>query len=193
MVLGSVDIFVRSRPRVHPYFQLLMSDLPVGWQKVWFFLRNDANAPLPMFTGSRPIPQHKWGMVWPRNTSAGYNHLRDVVQQLLRGGLTGADLCQPPHPTTLLVRNDHVDVSRTNLSRSSLLHRVGWHGGQHPDLRGPYSWDRSDFWLRPGPFTVRGRQPLDEFARGRRPTMLTTNGSKHKGKGGRLRVPPRHP
>jgi hypothetical protein len=61
MVLGSVDIFVRSEPGVDQYFHLLMSDPSVGWRRVWFFFRNDGNAPLPVFTGNRPIPQPKWG------------------------------------------------------------------------------------------------------------------------------------
>jgi hypothetical protein len=61
MVLGSVDIFVRFGPGVDPYFLLLMLDPPVRWRKVWFFLWNDADAPLPVFMGSRPIPQPKWG------------------------------------------------------------------------------------------------------------------------------------
>jgi hypothetical protein len=60
-MLGSVDIFIRSKPGVDPYFRLLMSDPLVGWQEVWFFLRNDANASLPMFMGRHPIPHPKWG------------------------------------------------------------------------------------------------------------------------------------
>jgi hypothetical protein len=61
VVLGSVDIFIWSGPGVDPYFCLSMSDPPVGWRKVWFFLRNDATALFPMFTGSWPVPQPKWG------------------------------------------------------------------------------------------------------------------------------------
>jgi hypothetical protein len=37
-----------------------MSNPPVKWRKVWFFLRNDADASLPVFMGSRPMPQPKW-------------------------------------------------------------------------------------------------------------------------------------
>jgi hypothetical protein len=59
--LCNVDIFVRSGPGVDPYFRLPMSDPSVGWWNVQFFLRNDADAPLPVFTGSHPIPQPKWG------------------------------------------------------------------------------------------------------------------------------------
>jgi hypothetical protein len=63
-----------------------MSDPLVEWRKVWFFLRNDADMPLPVVTDSHPVPQPKWG----------YFHrlqpLRDVVQQLLQGGLMDANL-----------------------------------------------------------------------------------------------------
>jgi hypothetical protein len=37
------------------------SDPPSDWEKVWFFLRNDADTPLVVFTGCRPVPQPKWG------------------------------------------------------------------------------------------------------------------------------------
>jgi hypothetical protein len=72
-VLGSGDIFVRSRPGVDPYFRLPMSDPLVGWWKVWFFFSNDANALLPLIMSSCPIPQPKRGYRWPRKTSACYN------------------------------------------------------------------------------------------------------------------------
>jgi hypothetical protein len=58
---GIVDIFIRSRRRVDPYFHLPRFGPLDGWQKVWFFLRNDTVALLPVFTGSHPIPQHNWG------------------------------------------------------------------------------------------------------------------------------------
>jgi hypothetical protein len=32
-----------------------------GWQKNWFYLKNDASAPLPVFTDGRPIPRPSWG------------------------------------------------------------------------------------------------------------------------------------
>jgi hypothetical protein len=56
-ILGIVDIFIRSQHVVDPYFHLPMSNPPDGWQKVWFFLRNDTDALLSLFTGSCPIPQ----------------------------------------------------------------------------------------------------------------------------------------
>jgi hypothetical protein len=55
--LGSVDIFVRSGRVFDHYFHLPTSGPLDGWQKVWFFLKNDIDALLPMFTGSHPAPQ----------------------------------------------------------------------------------------------------------------------------------------
>jgi hypothetical protein len=54
-------IFIRSGREVDPYFQLQTFGLPDGWWKIWFFLKNDTNTMLPVFTGSRPIPQPNWG------------------------------------------------------------------------------------------------------------------------------------
>jgi hypothetical protein len=50
--LGSVDISVRSRPGIDPYF--------FGWWKAWFPLWNEANTLLPAFMGGRPIPHPNW-------------------------------------------------------------------------------------------------------------------------------------
>jgi hypothetical protein len=79
-VLGSVDLFVQSGSRADPYFRLLMSDPPIRWQKVWFFLRNDVDAPLLVVTGSRPIPQPKWGYGVAQRDIHRLQPLRDVVQ-----------------------------------------------------------------------------------------------------------------
>jgi hypothetical protein len=46
---------------VYLYFHLPMFGPPDGWWKVWFFLRNDPDAPLLVFTGSRPIRQPNLG------------------------------------------------------------------------------------------------------------------------------------
>jgi hypothetical protein len=83
MMLGSEDIFVRSRPGVDPYFLLLRPDNLVRWKKVWFFLRNDADASLPMFTGSCPVLQPKWGYGVAQKHIRRLQPLCDVIQQLL--------------------------------------------------------------------------------------------------------------
>jgi hypothetical protein len=90
--LANVDILVRSRPRVDPYFHLPIFDPPIGWWKVWFFLRNDTDALLPMFMGCRPIPQQKWGYGVAQKDLRRLQPLRVVVQELLCGGLIGVDL-----------------------------------------------------------------------------------------------------
>jgi hypothetical protein len=51
-VLNNVDIFVQFGSGVDPYFRLPMFDPPIGWRKVWFFLRNDVDGPFPVFMGS---------------------------------------------------------------------------------------------------------------------------------------------
>jgi hypothetical protein len=92
VVWSSVDIFIQSGPRVDSYFHLSMSDPPVGWWKVWFFLKNDAVTPLPVFTSSHPIPQPKWGFGVAYQCICKLQPLRDVVLQLLGSGLMGVDL-----------------------------------------------------------------------------------------------------
>jgi hypothetical protein len=55
-ILGGVDFFVRSGCGVYDYFHLMMfGQLDRRW-KVWFFFRNDIDAPIPMFTGSASSP-----------------------------------------------------------------------------------------------------------------------------------------
>jgi hypothetical protein len=58
--LCSVDVFIRFGHGVDPYFHLPMFGPPDGWQKIWFFLRNNTDVTLPMFMGSRPILQPNW-------------------------------------------------------------------------------------------------------------------------------------
>jgi hypothetical protein len=60
--------------------------------EVRFFLRNDADAPLPMFMGSRPAPDPTGGYNVAQKDLRRIQPLREVVQQLLQGELTGADL-----------------------------------------------------------------------------------------------------
>jgi hypothetical protein len=49
-------IHVNSGHGVGPYFDIPMPRSMKGWPKNWFYLRNNASAPLLMFTGSHPIP-----------------------------------------------------------------------------------------------------------------------------------------
>jgi hypothetical protein len=57
MVWGCVDVYVQTRGEVDPYFQLSISNPPVGWRKQWFFLNNDIDAPLSVVMGRRPAAE----------------------------------------------------------------------------------------------------------------------------------------
>jgi hypothetical protein len=57
VVLGGTVIHVMSGHGVNPYFDLPMPESLNGWQKIWFFLRNDGTIALPVFTGNCPVPQ----------------------------------------------------------------------------------------------------------------------------------------
>jgi hypothetical protein len=58
--LGSVDVLVHSRPEADLYFSIPLPDPLVGWWKAWLLLKNDADTPLPMFMGGRPVPHPNW-------------------------------------------------------------------------------------------------------------------------------------
>jgi hypothetical protein len=60
IVSGGTIIHVKSGHRFDPYCDLPMPRSMKGWQKKWFYLRNDASTRLPAFTGSRPIPLPSW-------------------------------------------------------------------------------------------------------------------------------------
>jgi hypothetical protein len=38
-----------------------MPDPLIGWRRAWFVLRDNADAPLPMFKGGCPVPHLNWG------------------------------------------------------------------------------------------------------------------------------------
>jgi hypothetical protein len=57
---GCVVIHIMSGQGVNSYFDIHMPKSINGWQKQWFYLRNDADALLPVFTGNRPTPHHNW-------------------------------------------------------------------------------------------------------------------------------------
>jgi hypothetical protein len=54
-------IHVKSGHRVNPYLDIPTPRSMKGWRKKWFYLMNDASAPLLVFTGGRPVPLPSWG------------------------------------------------------------------------------------------------------------------------------------
>jgi hypothetical protein len=59
--LRGVVIHVKFGHGVDPYFDITVPTSMKGWRKQWFYLRNDVDTPLPMFTGNRPIPHPNLG------------------------------------------------------------------------------------------------------------------------------------
>jgi hypothetical protein len=53
-----------------------------GWWKKWFYLKNDASAPLPVFTGSRPVPLPSWGDRVARKDLGKLQPMHEALQQL---------------------------------------------------------------------------------------------------------------
>jgi hypothetical protein len=51
-----------------------------GWWKKWFYLRNDASAPLLMITGKCPIPLPTWGYRVDRRDLDKLHSMREVLQ-----------------------------------------------------------------------------------------------------------------
>jgi hypothetical protein len=60
--------------------------------KKWFYLRNNADAPLPTFTGNLLVPQPNWGYGVAKKDLGKLQPLREVIQQLRQEGLTGVHL-----------------------------------------------------------------------------------------------------
>jgi hypothetical protein len=55
-MLGGTVIQVKSGHGGDHYFDIPMPRLMKGWQKKWFYLRNDASTPLSTFTSNCLIP-----------------------------------------------------------------------------------------------------------------------------------------
>jgi hypothetical protein len=90
--LDGVDVYVKFGPSVDPYFHIPMFDSTDGWQKAWFFLKNDVTAPLPTCTGNRPVPQLNWWYKVAKRDLHKLQCLCEVVQQLRQEGLTSVNL-----------------------------------------------------------------------------------------------------
>jgi hypothetical protein len=56
MISRAVVIHMKLGHGVDPYLEIPMPGSMNGWRKKWFYLRNDASAPVLVFTGSCPTP-----------------------------------------------------------------------------------------------------------------------------------------
>jgi hypothetical protein len=82
VVLGGMVIDVRYGHGVDPCFHLPMLSSTDGWRKVWFFLRNDVDAPLLVFTCSRPVQKPNWWYGVARKDLCRLQPMREVIEQL---------------------------------------------------------------------------------------------------------------
>jgi hypothetical protein len=71
---------------IDPYFNIPMPKSMTGWLRKWFYLKNDASAPLPVFTSINSIPLPTWGYRVARKDLGKLQPLRKVVQQLWQEG-----------------------------------------------------------------------------------------------------------
>jgi hypothetical protein len=65
-----------------------------GWQKKWFYLKNDDSAPLPVFTGGRVVPLTFWGEGAAGKDPNKIQPLCECLQHLRQEGLTEILLLQ---------------------------------------------------------------------------------------------------
>jgi hypothetical protein len=92
VALGNVDILVCSGPKVDPYFSIPMPDPPIGWQRTWFLLSNNADASLPLFTSGHPVPQPDYDYGVARADHHRLQPLLEIVRGLLQRGLMGTEI-----------------------------------------------------------------------------------------------------
>jgi hypothetical protein len=86
MISGSTVIHVKLGLGVDPYLEIPMSWLMKGWQKKWFYLKNNDSAPLLAFTDGHPVPLTSWGEGRLGMTSAEYNHCGNTFNSCGRRG-----------------------------------------------------------------------------------------------------------
>jgi hypothetical protein len=91
-VFWGAIIHVKSRNGVGPYFNLPMPRSMKGWQKKWFYLRNNVSALLPTFTSNCPIPLPNWGYGVVRKDLDKLRPMCEVLQQLQQEVLIGVHL-----------------------------------------------------------------------------------------------------
>jgi hypothetical protein len=91
-VCGCVDVYIRTRGEVDPYFQLSVSNPLAGWRRQWFFLKNDIDAPLLAVTGRHPTTQPNWGYGVAKKDIHKLRPMLDVLKSLLWDGLLDVNI-----------------------------------------------------------------------------------------------------
>jgi hypothetical protein len=93
-ISGGAVIHVKAGHGVDPYLKIPMPRSMNGWRKKWFYLKNDAPSPLPVFTDGCPIPLPSWGEGVASKDLGMLQPFRENLQQLWQDGLTRVHLLQ---------------------------------------------------------------------------------------------------
>jgi hypothetical protein len=79
-ISGGIDMHAKSGHGVDPYVNIpIPKSIKRLWKK-WFYLRNNTDVPLPVFTGNHPISQPNWGHMVAKKDLGKLQPLREVVQ-----------------------------------------------------------------------------------------------------------------
>ena len=90
------------------YPTYLPCDSNMGWHGEWFYIRNLAEAPFPMFTGERLEKQESWSWGCARKERKKVEVIEEELWKLVRAVLTGCGCSTPSTATGLLRwRRDH--------------------------------------------------------------------------------------
>jgi hypothetical protein len=90
-----VVIHIKTGQGADPYFDIPMPNSKKGWRKLWIYLRNDADASLPTFTGKHPIPHSNLGYEVAKKDLGKLQPLLTIIQQLWQQGWPQDS--DPPH------------------------------------------------------------------------------------------------
>jgi hypothetical protein len=82
MISRGVVIHVKSGHGVDQNLEIPMPKSMKGWWKKWFYLRNDASALHPAFTGGCPVPLSSWGDGVAQKDLGKLEPLCEALQQL---------------------------------------------------------------------------------------------------------------
>jgi hypothetical protein len=97
--MGCASIHLQGRWFAE-YMTLPLSKSDKGWHALWFYMKNDAIAPLPNFTGRliEEVPS-VWGWGPPKKEKRRHSNLLDAIALLKHRGLYGTGVIGAYHAT----------------------------------------------------------------------------------------------
>jgi hypothetical protein len=97
VLMGCVSIHLQG-DRVARYIPIALTKSNKGWHKLWFYLKNDATAPLSIFFGCliEEVPL-EWGYEPVEKKKRRLHDLLDAIALLRSGGVRGASVIEAYH------------------------------------------------------------------------------------------------